>query len=558
MGTDLGAEHTLGETGAPGRVSDAPPTYSRKATGLVKVIPILDMMTFNASAASPIGVVLATGMFVVFAAFPGANLTLALIIAAFVLPFIWATYALMSAALPRIGGDYLFGSRILHPIAGLFSNVGTYLGALLSIGLTAYGITTFGLVPAFGAIGAATGSASWVHTANTLSHHGWTFALATIMILALSALSIMGTRVVGRFVTIFYTVALGGLIVGVLVMLFTSHSHFVSAFNTLAKPLTGNPNEYAATIAAGTKAGLSYPSAHGYSAKNTIGALFVVMTYFNATYYGIFLTPEMKRGGQRRRQLIAQAGSGYFQLIFVLLTVVIFFKTAGYNFFLAASNGSLSPKVSASGNFNFFVSIASGSHVLAVLLGVAFVFAIPVWCYGNLGLCYRVPFAYAFDGLLPRRLAAVNARTHTPVVAIAVTGALAILVAAWASFATSFTTVLAYTGMLAYIGFIIVGAAAVVMYRRRPSLYNGSPADWRPGGIRVQPLIGAGCCLAGLGLEVLVMSFHTQVGIKHIAIPILVIVGVFLMAVGLYFGAKAIQRRRGVDLDLVYANVPAE
>ncbi|MBS1885199.1 MAG: APC family permease [Actinobacteria bacterium] len=345
---------------------------------------------------------------------------------------------------------------------------------------------------------------------------------------------------------------------GVLVMLFTSHDSFVASFNGFAQKLTGNSNEYQATIDAGAKAGLRYPGAHGYSVKATIGALFVVLTYFNATYYGIFLTPEMKGGGHRRRQLIAQAGSGYFQLALVLVAVLIFFNTAGYDFFMAASNGALSPQVSSSGNFNFFVAIASGSQFLAVLLSIAFVFAIPVWCYGNLGLCYRVPFAYAFDGLLPRRLAAVNPRTHTPVVSICVTALLAIGVTAWASFGSSFTTVLAYTGVMAFIGFVIVGGASTVMYRRRPALYEGSGADWRIGGIRVQPIAGAGCALVGVLLEGLVIYFHSELGIDNVVLPICVIVGIFFLGVALYFGARAAQRRRGVDLDLAYAVVPSE
>ncbi|MBS1885062.1 MAG: hypothetical protein JSS97_19110, partial [Actinobacteria bacterium] len=132
---------------------------------------------------------LATGMFVVFSTFPGANLILALVVAAFILPLIWVTYALMSAALPRVGGDYLFGSRIFHPIAGLFANLGTYLGALFSIGLTAYGITQFGLVPALDVIGSVTHSETWTELATTLSGSGWTFALGSVMVLVLSLLS---------------------------------------------------------------------------------------------------------------------------------------------------------------------------------------------------------------------------------------------------------------------------------------------------------------------------------------------------------------------------------
>ena len=78
--------------------------FSRNATGLVRELPLVDMLTYNASAATPLAAVMALSLFSILVAFPGANLLIALPIALVGGLFLWITYSLMSAAMPRVGG----------------------------------------------------------------------------------------------------------------------------------------------------------------------------------------------------------------------------------------------------------------------------------------------------------------------------------------------------------------------------------------------------------------------------------------------------------------------
>lgn len=151
MGTKTsGGSATAGTSFAS---ASEPQSYTRKDTGLVWEVRPADMFAFNASAATPVSIVLAIVVFAIFSSFPGANVILDFVLAAVLLPFIWITFSLMSAAMPGVGSDYLYGSRVLHPILGLFSNLCTYAGAILSVGLVAFLFVSVGIGPTLAAVG---------------------------------------------------------------------------------------------------------------------------------------------------------------------------------------------------------------------------------------------------------------------------------------------------------------------------------------------------------------------------------------------------------------------
>jgi len=536
--------------------SDAPQPFARKATGLVREVSITGMIGYSAGIALPTALALAIGVFFAMAAFPGANIVVAMLIAIAVVPFVWVTFSLMAAAMPRTGGDYIYASRILHPLAGLFSNMCVFFGTLLGVGLGAVFLVTVGLGPVFGIIGAVTHHPWWTHASATLSQRGWEFGIAAFVIVVITGISMTGTKIITRLIWWCYLGSMVMAVVGILLLLFTPRGSFVSHVNSFSQPFTHQHNTYQATITAGAKAGLIYPNAgHGYSFKNTIGACFVMIEIISGFFWGVYLAGEMKGAGRRRRQLSVILGAGMFQAVLLLIGILAFIHSGGYNFVAAASNGSYGVPVSP--YFSLFASVIAGGSLFAILMGLLFLLGVLPNTYGNMALTQRVPFALAFDGLIPARLAKVSDRTHTPNIAFAITLIGGIAMAAFAAYSTSFTTVLAYAGLCGLPPWIIVGFAALVMPRRRPELYVGSPADWKIKGIPVLPVCGGVCCALGIAVLTLVFYFHKNLVITPKWL-ILVIVLNFVLAAALYYGARAVQRSRGVDLDLVYKTLPAD
>ena len=69
----------VGHAGEDGPTLGAAP-FTRKDTGLVRELSLIDMISYNAAVATPLGVALAIALFYVWAALPGANLVIALVV----------------------------------------------------------------------------------------------------------------------------------------------------------------------------------------------------------------------------------------------------------------------------------------------------------------------------------------------------------------------------------------------------------------------------------------------------------------------------------------------
>ena len=124
------------------------------------------------------------------------------------------------------------------------------------------------------------------------------------------------------------------------------------------------------------------------------------------------------------------------------------------------------------------------------LLALAFLGWFLPACYTQAAMCQRAMMTWSFDGLLPRRLAAVSPTRHTPAAAIVATALLSIPLAVWICYSDNFFQYFAIAAVSAYPSLVLVGITATLIKRRRPDLYKGSSAEWRLGGIEVLPIFG--------------------------------------------------------------------
>lgn len=532
--------------------------YARKATGLVRQVPMLDMIFFNANSTTAFTGALAVGLFVVMPAFPRANIVLAIVLGIIGCAFLWMAFALLGAAIPKVGGDYVFNGRILHPIFGLAGNLGAFVAAWLAAGFWAVSVVKAGVAPAFGIVGVTTGNHWWINAGNTLASRGWVFVIAVATMAVMTLLSILGTKVVLRAQSIFYLITCVGGLLAFVILLFVSRHSFVSHLNTFSRPFTHQRDTYNSTINTAVKGGLQVPDrAGGYSTGNTLGAIYpIIGAAIMWVWWGVYLAAEMKGGGRRNRQLTAIFGAGFGQGLLVLVGALIFFKTIGYDFFAAANAGTYGVPVEPF--FGFFAAIGVHSNLLAILISFAVIFAFPPAVYINLAMCQRAPFAWAWDGLAPQWLTRVSDRYHTPVASIVLTFVICIGTAAWAAFSTSFATIFTIFTLVGFVTITITGLAAIVMAWRRPELYRGSAADWKVLGIPVLPVAGVGTVAFSIFMFVEAIHFHKQLGVNTLVELLAPPIGVIVVGIVYYLGARAFQRSRGIDLDLAYKTIPPD
>ncbi len=533
------------------------PIYTRKATGLVRSVGQVDQTVFAAASTSPLGLALVFGLFSL-TLFPRSNPYVALIVALAIGIAVWVTFALLSAAIPRIGGDYTFNSRILNPWIGFAGNLAVFISSTIGSGLWAWWFAQQGLSPAFSVIGSVTGSGTFTGWGNELAggHQTISFLFAVGTLILVSILAAFGTRLIVRVMTWMFFVAAAGFLVSMLILLFKSTSSIHHAIDA-----AGGAGSYNKTIAAANKAGLG----GGYDATQTLGAIysFVGVTIF--VWWSTYMSAEFRGANQRKRQFVSMVGAGLGQGTLLFIGMAIFLGSVGRVFFAGALTGSYTAGPVGSAGYAYFSALASASNVIAVILAIAFIGWLLPGLYINMAMCQRAILTWAFDGLIPQRAAAVNRRTHTPVFAIAATAVLAIAAAAWVAYSPNFFRAFAIMQLYAYVPIVLVGLAAVLMPIRRPDLFKGSAADWRVGGIPVLQTMGSVCAVVGVFAIYLVIRFHTNLGLvntpggfPYFTFTWLSPLIVFVVGAAWYYIARAVRKSEGIDLDLAYKQIPPD
>ena len=546
--------------GAPASGASGLPIFTRKSTGLVREVSLFDQLVFNATATSPLGTVLVFGLFALVL-FPRANPYIALIVALLLGVFVWTTFALLSAAIPRIGGDYTFNSRILHPVIGFAGNLCAFVSAAIAAGLWAWWLANQALSPAFGVIGDVTHTKTfqrWSADFAGTPHNTAAFVTAIIALAITSVLALMGTRVIVRVMTALFLIAAAAFVVDMLILLFTTHASFTSHVDHALGAGT-----YQKTVAKGHGAGI-YPSEGGYSGKETIGAIYTMISVTLFTWWGTYLSAEFKGAGQRKRQLWSMVGAGLGQGLIVLFAMVVFLTTVGHSFFASALSGNFpgSGTIYTAG-YAYFSALVASNKVLVTILALAFVGWWLPGLYINTAMCQRAIFTWSFDGLLPKRFGEVNERTHTPVLAILISFAAAVGAAAWVSYThnvSDFFKIFAVMQLFAYIPVMLVGVSALVMKWRRPDLYEGSPAQWKLAGVEVLPVAGLMCALVGAFSIGLIMYFHKNIGITGTYYTLMIVSPFVVLGVALvwWLAARSVRKSEGIDLALVYKAIPPD
>jgi hypothetical protein len=124
------------------------------------------------------------------------------------------------------------------------SNLATYVGSVLASGTAAFFVPSVAVGPAFTIIGVVTGNNWWVTAGTNVSKGGLAFAISGGTLVALSALSLFGTKQMVRAMVALYGVAFVAFAVSVVVLLFKSRAGFIHDVNGFTRGITGKANAY--------------------------------------------------------------------------------------------------------------------------------------------------------------------------------------------------------------------------------------------------------------------------------------------------------------------------
>jgi basic amino acid/polyamine antiporter, APA family len=548
----VSTEATAPPTSAAG--ADSTGLFARNATGLVRGISPRSSIIINLIPGHP-AQSLAAGFFFVFALFPGGNYLLGL---ALVIPLVLAVsyaFGLLTQMIPRSGGDYMLVSRVIHPGVGLVSSFCMTLAGLFSNAFFGIAFVTIGLGPGLVGVGLISDSHTLVNWGTTIqSSTGWKFALGTLMMCISALILASGWRLTLKIQNILFWLVSGSVILGVLVAIFTSRGAFITNFNDFARPFTHQANTYQGVIAAAHKAGVNTSPA--FSFKNTIPIMGFFATFSIFSYWSTFVGGEVRQASTMK-MANNMAIAGVAGVVVVGICAVIFFHTFGTPFMVAANGGGFPAQIPAAPTYFFLMSASVGSTIYAVLITFSYVVFWPLICYISMIQPTRMIFAYAFDGILPKAVTKTT-RTGAPYVATIIALLMSVGVFLWAVNSAGFLQILVYATLVQLIAMGLVGVSALIVPWVKPDLYRASTTTRKFLGIPVVSIAGAGAVAVSVLIWILYFNYKTQFGLTDVA-RMFIIFGVTIgAAIVYYLVARAIRRSRGVNLDLVYAEIPPE
>jgi amino acid transporter len=537
--------------------------FVRKATGLVRSWSVVDAFIYATFSIN--FVTLGLYIFSQMYAQQGGLLPTLLLSAVFII-FEVIVYASLTAIMPRAGGDYVWQSRILGSGVGFVLAVtGWWFILWLWVPLYSDMLRHLVLTPLL-AIAGFKDAALWFGQSSM-----GLFVTAVLTCLFVMIYIALGMRTYARIQKICFWGGLIGLVIAFGMLAFGTPEAFKAGLERETTTLFGSSTGvYEATLKAGEAAGATTPLFGG-----GFGAIMLAMPYivfFNLwPNWGSTLYGEVRGATDFKRNFWGMAGA---LLVTTLIAVIFFFlvdKTITWDFYMKANGAWWNyawkytdqvPPIPVWPYPVLMAAFLSSSRLIQFLV----VGLVGLWWFGWSGTVFlsstRVIFAAAFDRLLPEKVAEVDPKTRTPLIALLLMVIPSLIVSAlfawnvfnFQSMTLDSTLVIAVT----YLGTTI---AAIILPYRKPELYNASPvAKYKILGI---PLITiAGVIFGGFLVFLLYLWLFDPLKMYGIGLQntnsIIFMAAMYLMALGIYFGFRFYRTRTGIDMSKVNKEIPVE
>jgi amino acid transporter len=528
-----------------GRPPDASGFYARKATGLVRGISMRDSLVMNVAF---INIALGALSFTVAPyAFPGVNLWLSVLLTVLLTLFPTVMYAMLSATMPRSGGDYVFVSRIIHPAVGFVANFNTTAWMTFFTGILASWVSGFAASSALLTMGTVLESQTLIDWSSTAASKNWQFGVGLLTIAVFTVLVSMGTRATFRALGIIFGLMVLCQLVALAVLAFHSHADFVSAY--------GNYASYSDTMATAKRDQFTFPS--GLHLDQSLAAMPLI---FSSLGYGIvscYCSGEVKQAS--RTSMYSMVGAVAFGGLVIGLFGALSMHVFGSEFLAGIQGLSTTDDypLAAPPFFYLFVSMLTTNSLVVGVIAIGFVLAIIANIPPMFMVATRNILAWGFDRIIPMRLAEVHPRFAAPVNATVVTGLFMAGCMTYFIYVPSKWTAFIFTaGIGSLLTFFTVAICGLVFPWRRPDIYASSPYNRSLLGV---PLISAISAVSAAFDALLIYYLWTNSALganstqgkwallAFIAVPL-----------AIYLVATFVNKRRGLDLAAAQTELPPE
>jgi amino acid transporter len=540
------------------------PLFVRDATGLVREFSHLDLFV-QAVSIMQIGISTVFLLESVGVFYPGANLYAVIVISGVVGIAFAALWSILSAAMPRSGGDYVWISRITSKVPALgFMYAVTYglaFAIAFNMGFQVWLFANGVLSPTFTGLGliygniALTGLGTWILGGNGL------FIVGLILIaLALGTVA-LGAKVGTRIINYLFFFSLIVTVIWVILGFSSTPAAFQQAFDNQF-----GSGQYANVLNLGKQAGFTGFTFDWFTTLQ-VGFSLGYFSLFSNFQYPVWASGEIKR--------VDQVWKPYVVAIVVTLLLYVALIAGLFNLMgtdwvgavsVAAANANTSGSLpfSVPPTFTLFLSLMFRDNpVLVFLINAGLIAGTFTWFVVPYIAFSRLIFSMSFDRVLPKAFADITEKVRVPLKALSLTVVLVILWFSqyvygllWNPNLLSFATVFFSVSGVAPAAWTVAALVFAFFPWLNKELYDRAmPASFKKNvGLPI---------VTWLGLFVAVTQAWATYAYITTAAPIpsiaegaivVIMVGSFVA----YYAIAAVRKSQGIDLKLIFSEIPPE
>ena len=540
-------------------------SFARKASGLVRGLSFVDAFGvgfMNQGLTPSMWVMISLGLGV----YTGGNLIIATLFSALLCGIGFSlVWGILGGSMPRSGGEYIYNSRIIHPLIGIAESFGNAFVWIMWIYILAPWTVDPGLTMMFQFLGRPDISETLTSTINTPfgPFALWFFLIASLVNFIALLFVVFGLKIFARVQKVIMVLGIAGCLVILLVFTFTSRDAFITAWNNLATQYGSlDYNGFLATARSTIEeAGDVLPKTWNWF--DTLGVMVAGSWLFAYSYCITFIAGEVKRPD--KTIILANLSAILVPATFMLWLAIVLYRTVGFEFLSATAwvdnlgEGLAGYTLPWSPNFVGLAAVINHNWFVVFMMAMSFI-VFNLWWVALSYLAFpRILFAWGMDRMGPKWFADIDYRWASPVknhILCFVLGEIGILL--YTIFQDQMSG-LSVTGLeiVSVFGVTAVAAAIFPFSKKAKNIWDASPyKKWNILGI---PVVTIGGLVNLIYLAILFYFFIVMPDLEGLAISSLLFYAViWAIGVGWYFYWKKRNKDIGVDISMTFGELPPD
>jgi amino acid transporter len=530
--------------------------FARKASGLVRGLSFVDAFGvgfMNQGLTPSMWVMISLGLGV----YTGGNLIIATLLSALLCGIGFSlVWGILGGSMPRSGGEYIYNSRIIHPLIGIAESFGNAFVWIMWIYVLAPWTIDPGLVMMFQFLGMD-------KAAEAVTTPMAVFLISSVVSFIALLFVVFGMKVFATVQKVIMVLGIAGCTIILLVFTFTSRETFIQAWNNLSAQYASLDYQGFLSAARTTIEGAGNVLPTTWNWFDTLGVMVAGSWLFAYSYCITFIAGEVKRPD--KTIILANLSAILVPAFFMLWLAIVLYRTVGFEFLSATAWVDNSGEALAgyalpwAPNFVGLAAVITQNKFVVFMMALSFMLFNLWWVALSYLAFPRILFAWGMDRMGPKWFADIDYRWASPVKNHILCFVLGELGIALYAFRGNPMEGLSVTGMeiVSVFGITAIAAAIFPFSKRARQIWDASPyKGWKILGI---PVVTIGAFFNLVYLAILFYFFIVMPDLEGLAIGSLILYAVvWLLGIGWYFYWKNRNKQVGVDISMTFGELPPD